>query len=256
MKRTLLILTVFVFLFSVSSLQAKPTDIVVHVKSKGAKFIGTSMGGVLVTIKDVHTGELMAKGKTSGSTGDTELIMKTPLKPGENITTEETAKFEATLDIQEPRLIEVTAIGPMAQYQSANKVSVTQWLVPGKGLDKGDGLLLILQGMVVDVLNPAAHLKLKGLPQTIDLQANVTMGCGCPINPGGLWEANDIEVRGLIYRNEQQVSSLDMQYAGKTSQFKGSLEVDQSGTYEVVVYAYDPSSGNTGLDRVTFVVKE
>ena len=27
------------------------------------------------------------------------------------------------------------------------------------------------------------------------------------------------------------------------------------GTYEVVVYAYDPANGNTGLDRTTFLIE-
>ncbi len=41
---------------------AEPTHITVHVLAKGAKFIGTSMGGVEITIRDADTGELLAKG--------------------------------------------------------------------------------------------------------------------------------------------------------------------------------------------------
>ena len=44
--------------------------------------IGSSMGGVLLTIKDVDTGELLATGIATGSTGDTKLLMKTPHSQG------------------------------------------------------------------------------------------------------------------------------------------------------------------------------
>jgi hypothetical protein len=37
------------------------------------------MGGALITIKDVHTGEVLAQGRTAGGTGDTTRIMKTPV---------------------------------------------------------------------------------------------------------------------------------------------------------------------------------
>lgn len=64
--------------FMCASAMAVPTEIVVKVKSKDGKFIGSSMGGVLITLKDAHTGELLAKSVTKGGTGDTDLIMKTP----------------------------------------------------------------------------------------------------------------------------------------------------------------------------------
>jgi len=54
---------------------AEPTDIVVRVLSKDAKFIGTSMGGMQVTLRDAHTGEILATGLTRGGTGDTKRLM-------------------------------------------------------------------------------------------------------------------------------------------------------------------------------------
>ena len=36
---------------------AEPTDITVRVLSKDAKFVGTSMGGVRITLRDAETGE-------------------------------------------------------------------------------------------------------------------------------------------------------------------------------------------------------
>jgi hypothetical protein len=48
---------------------ARPTEIVVRVISKDSKFIGTSMGGMRITLRDAHTGELLATGIIVGGTG-------------------------------------------------------------------------------------------------------------------------------------------------------------------------------------------
>lgn len=233
---------------------AEPTNVTVRVISKGAKFIGTSMG-VLVTLRDAETGELLARGTTVGGTGDTDGIMKQERRRGGiPLATDDAAKFSATLELDEPRLVEVSAFGPLAQRQSANRVSAVQWLVPGRHVTGGDGWLLEMPGFVVDVLAPPAHKMLKGVPQTIGLEANVTLMCGCPIEPGGLWDANRYEVSALIRRNGEPAGQIPLAYAGKTSQFAGSLPVDAPGVYEATVYAYDASNGNTGLDKVTFIV--
>ena len=96
-------MAILIVLFSVSSAIAVSTEIIVRVKSKDAKFIGSSMGGVLVTIKDIDTGELLAKGIATGSTGDTKLLMKTPHSQGMILSDEKASKFSTTIDIDEPR---------------------------------------------------------------------------------------------------------------------------------------------------------
>lgn len=233
---------------------AAPTEVTVRVLAKGAKFVGTSMGGALVTIRDADTGELLARGVTRGSTGDTERLMKEPRAPGAPLASKGAAAYTATLDIDAPRLLEVTAYGPLAQRQSAGRVSATQWVVPGKHLSGGDGLVLELPGFVVDVLAPPAHAKLEGAPGMVRLRANVTLMCGCPVTPGGLWDADRYQVRALIRRGGGAVDEFALAYAGEASQFAAELRVEEPGVYEAVVYAYDPANGNTGLDRVTFVV--
>lgn len=233
---------------------AEPTTITVRVISKGAKFIGTSMGGVLVTLKDARTGELLAQGVTAGDTGDTARIMKEPHARGTVLSTPGAAKFEATLDLRQPRLLEVTAYGPLAQAQAASRVSATQWVVPGKNVTDGDAWLLEMPGFVVDVGVPAAHTSMKGVPQQVTIEANVTMMCGCPIMPGGLWDANRYQVGALLSHNGRRVGEVPLSYAGAPSQFAGTVRVDEPGPYEITVFAYDPANGNTGIDRSTFVV--
>src|SRR3989442_15111610 len=45
------------------------TQIDVRVIAKDGKYLGDDIGGALVTIHDVHTGELLARGTTSGGLG-------------------------------------------------------------------------------------------------------------------------------------------------------------------------------------------
>lgn len=234
---------------------AEDTPITVHVISQGAKFIGTSMGGVQVTITDAMTNEILATGRTGGSTGDTTHIMKTPQKRGTPLSKGGASKFETVLDLEEPRKLKVTAHGPTVQEQAANTVSSTQWVLPGKGVAGGDGWLLEMPGFMVDLEEPPAHNVLSGAPQTITFEANVTMMCGCPIEPDGLWDANDYEIKAIVYRGGEKVAEAPLSYAGKVSQFEGEMTFEAKGNYEAVVYAHNPDTGNTGLDKTTFAIK-
>ncbi len=96
-----------------------PTQIDVRVIAKDGKYLGDDIGGALVTIHDVHTGELLARGTTSGGSGQLDL-MTIPLTRAEILPVDEASVFTASLDLCEPRLIRVTAYGPLAAQQSAN----------------------------------------------------------------------------------------------------------------------------------------
>lgn len=252
--------TIFIFcmviLTNVTAM-AVPTQVTVMVRAKDAKFIGNSMSGVLITIRNADTGELLAKGVTRGTTGDTEKTMNKPLQRGVPLSDEKSARFNATIDISEPTLLEIRGYGPLAQRQSAGTVSVTQWIIPGKHINSADGILLEMPGFVVDILAPPAHLQLSKdkLPRKIEVRANIVMMCGCPVTPGGLWDANRFEVRALVRKNGKPDGEFPLRYAGEPSQFVGSLEEREEGVYEVTVYAYDPSNGNTGVDTATVVIQ-
>ena len=55
---------------------AEQTEIIVRVLAKDSKFVGTSMGGISIILRDAHTGEILATGLTQGGTGNTGLIMR------------------------------------------------------------------------------------------------------------------------------------------------------------------------------------
>lgn len=73
--------------------------------------------------------------------------------------------------------------------------------------------------------------------------------------PGGMWDANKIEVAALLKRNGKPIGTLPMQYSGTPSLFSGTWGIKEIGEYEAVVYAYDASNGNTGVDRAIFSVR-
>jgi hypothetical protein len=234
----------------------EPTRIDVRVISKGAKFVGTSIGGAAITLRDAASGEVLARGRTAGSTGDTARIMKEARAHHDPVATPDAAVFHAALDLAEPVRIEFVAEGPLGQPQASARVSATQWVVPGKHLTGGDGLRLELPGFIVDVLDPPAHLRLAGAPKTVALRANVTMMCGCPIEAGGIWDATGYEVAALLARDGKPAGRVPLAYAGSTSQFEASLALDAPGAWEITVYAYDAANGNTGLDRTTVIVEK
>ena len=141
-------------------LGAVETEVTVRVLSRDAKFVGTSMGGARVTIRDAATGELLAQGVTRGSTGSTERLMRSPRARDAEISSPGSAAWETSLDLERPTLLEITAHGPLAQLQSAVSASTTRWVVPGKGLAGGDGVVLELAGFAVDLLAPPAHVRM------------------------------------------------------------------------------------------------
>jgi hypothetical protein len=251
--RALIIAFLLAGLMAPAVASAEHTEIVVRVLAKDSKFVGTSMGGMRIILRDTHTGETLATGVTQGGTGNTNLIMHGDRGRRARLSDESAAKFTAALDLDEPRLIEAEAYGPLGQPQAAVRVLSTQWVVPGRGISRGDGWVLDLPGLVVDVLAPPAHIRVPTETPEVDLRANVVMMCGCPIEPKGLWDADKLEVKAIVKRNGERVADLALSYAGQTSQFATKVPVEAPGDYEVIVFAHDPRNGNTGLDRTTFI---
>ncbi|MCC8360691.1 hypothetical protein [Salinimicrobium sediminilitoris] len=233
------------------ALEAQETEVMVRVKSKDAKFIGSSIGGAMVLIKNAETGEVLASGKTSGSTGDTELIMKQAHSRNQRLTDENTAGFLATLDLEEPVFVTVEAHAPYNKKQARVMSSTQLWLIPGKDIT-GDGLILEVPGFVVDILSPQTHERISE-ESTIIIKANVVMMCGCPVTPGGIWDAEKYEVKAILSREGTKVSELELKAGDKPSTFTAETTLEK-GLYELLIYAFDPVSGNTGLDRTNFIV--
>ena len=72
--------------------------------------------------------------------------------------------------------------------------------------------------------------------------------------PGGMWDADKYETKGIVSYNGAPAGEIDMNYSGEKSQFSGTVKADKKGVYLVTVYAYDSANGNTGLDCVSFII--
>lgn len=224
----------------------------IRVQSKDAKFIGSSIGGAQIIVRDSNTGEVLAEGVTKGSTGDTEVIMKEPLSRGKQLTDDKTAGFIAELSITEPVFVTIEAIAPVNKRQAMVKSTTQQWLIPGKNIT-GDGIVLEIPGFVIDILSPQTHERI-GADQDIEVTANVVMMCGCPVTEGGIWDANHYDVQAIITKEGAEKTTLEMQVQEKPSTFKGNVMLSP-GNYEITVYAFDPKTGNTGVDKTNIIIQ-
>lgn len=150
------------------------TILTVRVVSCDAKVIGSLVGGCRVTVRHAVTGDRLARGLHLGGSGETDRIMHQPPGRGGIVYGTEGAascRFELCLD--EPTPVEVIAEGPLAFAQALQRASVTTWLVPGEHVE-GEGLVLQLQGFLVEVTKPAA-VDLFHSGDTFGLEASVRL---------------------------------------------------------------------------------
>lgn len=247
-----LMTTIFLLLLSVPAM-AEPTQVTVRAKAHDAKFIGTAMGGMSVSLTDIHSGKVLAQGSILGGTGDTDTLMKNPIQRGQQISDSKSAGFVATVDIDEPTQIEVRVYGPHGGGSTAVNSTRTFWLLPGQHV-VGDGIIFEFYGFVVAPLTPYANTKVE-LGQTIDLSTYVTMLCGCPIEVDGLWDANRYQVVAWIWQEDQLVEKVLMQIDSASGLYKATFTPATAGSYRIAFCAADPSTNNYGVAYSGIAVK-
>lgn len=249
-------LLIISLLFSFSVVQAQEaqnTIIIVRTKAKDAKFIGTSMGGSHIVIKNADTGKILAQGKTVGGTGNTDLIMKTPKERYTSIG-DGAAHYEATLSISKPIFLTIEALAPANMKDSRVYAQTQVWVIPGQHMD-GDGVILEIPGFVVEGLYPQTHQGFSIATDTsVELKANIVMMCGCTISEGGLWNSNQIKVEGLVYINDEFWKKIDFKNNGTPNTFTSNLALEKVGSHEVIIMAFDPKTKNSGVDQLNFRV--
>ena len=110
----------------------------------------------------------------------------------------------------------------------------------------GAGVLLEIHGFIVTALAPLQDTKVKaGSP--FEVRATVTMACGCPTEPDGLWDASKIHVVARLLRGGKVESEIPMTYAGVQNTFHVDVPVTAPGALELQVLALDPGSANFGM---------
>lgn len=233
---------------------AEDTDIEVRVLARGAKFLPGFRDSVRITLRDADTGQVLATGFTQGGTGNTGRILTGERGTIRQVDEDGAAVFRTTLDIDRAHRVRLEAEGPLHQPQASARVTSTQWVLPGRHITQGDGWLVEMPGLIVDLSTPLAHTYLPA-GEPVELFAGITMLCGCGIRPGWPWEPDALEVEAWAYRDGDAVGQVSLDYAGDTSRFAGRFTPDEPGTYEIEIRAWAPQWNNAGVARTSIFVR-
>ena len=235
-------------LFSTASF-ATETNVMIRAKAADAKFIGTSVGGVKVVVEDAETGEILDSGWINGGTGSTKAIIKEPITRGQVLSDDKTAGFLAKVDISSPRLLRFKLVGPYGYRQALQEATVTSWVIPGKDI-LGDGITLTMPGFIVDAWTRV----LEG--GKLEIYTKASLLCGCPIYPDGPWDPKNYEATAILMQNEIKVGELKLDFTGPVGLFSGKTTLKNPGHYKAIVYIFDKTTGNVGVDRTMFEINE
>lgn len=233
------------------------TTVLVRVVAHGAMVVGRDVGGARVTITDVATGRTLATGLQLGDSGDQNQIMRTPHMMEEPIySSRSSAAFTATLDLQQPTLVEISAEGPLAYPTALQKTSTTLLLIPGQNLTH-DGIVLHLYGYLVEIERPKPRAALIA-KDDVKLQASVRTLSGSVVRPHGDWDSRKIRIYGEVLIGDRIVERLQMFYDEASRTFEAPFFVplpsDAPDGITLRVVAADPAGGNFGVGQETFSV--
>lgn len=231
--------------FPALAANAADSHVTVRALAHDAKLIP----GAQVVIEDAGSGQVLAEGATEGGTGDTNLIMRAPAEHGAAIyDTEGAAAYVADLALSGPTRVRITAKEP----STGAAVSKTLLLAPGENVE-GNGIVLELYGLKVALTSPAGN----SVPGDggIEVTAEVHMLCGCPVSPGGLWDADGFTVTAQLIRDGELLETGALGYAGETSTFSGTLPSPGPGDYTLRVLAAQPEKGNFGTTEAALRIE-
>ena len=254
MKKSILTLILFSICINVF---ATETKLMVRAKAKDAKFVGSSLGGAHVIIRNTLNGEILAEGNTVGSTGNTNLIMKSAHEPYTQLSDDKTAGFLAVVDIDVPTFVRVEVLSPINKKNAQVHASTELWLIPGKDI-LGDGVVVEIPGFVIDILKPNTHqyIALESVPKSgLQIEANIVMMCGCPIQKDGIWDSNLMEVKAMVHKDGESFGEVTLD-SPKQNTFEGRLQITEAGYYQITVYAYNSKTGNTGVEKINYIIRE
>lgn len=224
--------------------EAVPTQVTVRAVSNDAKLIQDPVGGAHITIEDAETGAVLAEGRQTGDSGSTDKIMRQAPARGATIyDVPGAAKYETILELTEPTRVRITATGPLDYPQATQSASKTVTLIPGDDVT-GDGLTLTLHGFIVDVLSPTEGALAPGTD--VSVRARIRMMCGCPTEPGGLWDSDRYTIEAQLLHDGTVVAETPLSFTGTTSEYEGTVSIPDAGASQVRVTARDAERVNFG----------
>lgn len=233
------------------------TEVLVRVVAHGAMVLGDEVGGARVTITDAATGEVLASGLQQGDAGDQNQIMRTPRLMGEPLySSRASASFRATLRLERPTLVEISAQGPLAYPQATRHASKTVLLIPGQDLTN-DGIVLHLYGFIVQIEhpNPGTPLIAK---DDMKLRASIRTLSGSPVRPHGDWDSRKLTIYGEVLIGDRILERLQLFYVGSKSSFEAPFfvprDTDAPNGVTLRVVAADRSGGHFGMGQAHYPV--
>ncbi len=231
-----------------------PTQVMVRAVAHDAKILGDAVGGARIVIQEAATGRVLAEGIQRGGTGDTGKIITEPMVRGASIyDTDGAAGFLATVVLDRPTQVDVTAYGPLEPAHALQRTTKRLLLVPGLHV-LGDGILLDLNGFIVELVTPQPEA-MPAAGASLAVRAKVVMLCSCPTTPGGLWDADAITVTARLLGADAHVAAeAVLTYAGEPSTYAGMLTPGAAGAYTLEVVAADAGKGNFGMVERRVVV--
>ena len=237
--------------------QPKSTTILVRVVAHGSMVLGKDVGGALVTITDVASGQILASGLQQGDAGDQNQIMRTPRLMGEPLySSRASAAFTTTLELTHPILVDIAAEGPLAYPASAQRVTTRTWLIPGQDMTH-DGIVLALYGYIVRIEHPTPGDPLIAKDDVM-LRASIRTLSGALVRPHGDWDSRKVHIYSEVLIGDRILERLEMFYSGDNANFEAPFFVpplkDAPDGITLRAVAADPASGNLSLGQATFPV--
>jgi hypothetical protein len=234
------------------------TTITVRALAYGGKFIGSHVGFANVAILD-SAGNTLAGGlcdqnlvaRTDGS-GVVSLIMGQPYPWGYPVRADQATEFTAEIPLTEPTVLTFTATSVADPRVS---VSVSRTVLPGVPLTGASEVVLVLQGLLAGVTEPAAGSAIPaGAMAGITVQ--VKMMCGCLID-NLFWPAANFTVQAAITDPNGNIDTETFNYSGSPSFFSGVYNFATPGEYQISATAIE-MNGNCGssLEPITVTVTD
>jgi hypothetical protein len=233
------------------------TEVLIRVVAHGAMIVGDDVGGARVTITDVATGTVLASGLQQGDAGDQNQIMRTPRMMAEpHYSSRPAAAFRATLRLERPTLVEISAQGPLAYPQALQRVSKTVLLVPGQDLTN-DGIVLHLYGFIVQIERPKPGESLIS-KNDVKLRASIRTLSGLPVRPHGDWDSRKLTIYGEVLVGDRVLERIQLFFVGSKSGFEAPFfvprDTEAPNGVTLRVVAADRASGHFGMGTAHYPV--
>ena len=165
------------------------------------------MGGVRITVRELASGRVLAEGIQEGGTGNTRTIMFAKERGGTIYDTDGAAGFLAELSIDEPTIVEIVAEGPLGTPDALRRSTKTMLMLPGQHV-LGECVILEIQGFTVWTEPPGDGPVARGAP--FEVRGKVTMLCGCPTQPGGMWDSDDYRILIRASQGDRMLGELTL----------------------------------------------